>query len=39
LVVNTVSDESSPSEHSEDPETVTAGDDEEADDSDPDYWF
>ncbi|MCK9608980.1 MAG: DUF3150 domain-containing protein [Methylomonas sp.] len=39
LVVNTVSDESSPSEHSADPETVTAGDDEEADDSDQDYWF
>ena len=39
LVVDTVSDESSPSEHSEDPETVTAGDDEEVDDFDQDYWF
>lgn len=32
-------DESKPSEHSAEPETVTAGDDEEADDSDQDYWF
>ncbi|MEI8573901.1 MULTISPECIES: DUF3150 domain-containing protein [Methylomonas] len=32
-------DESNPSEHSAEPETVTAGDDEEADDSDQDYWF
>jgi hypothetical protein len=32
-------DESNPSEHSAEPATVTAGDDEEADDSDQDYWF
>gem|GEM_PF-2797508 len=32
-------DESYHSEHSAEPETVTAGGDEEADDSDLDYWF
>jgi len=32
-------DESNPSEHSAEPATVTAGDDEEADDSNQDYWF
>lgn len=32
-------DASNPSEHSAEPETVTAGDDEEANDSDQDYWF
>jgi hypothetical protein len=32
-------DESNPSEHSAEPATVTAGDDEKADDSDQDYWF
>lgn len=32
-------DESNYSENSAEPETVTAGDEEEADDSDQDYWF
>jgi len=32
-------DDFQPSEHSAEPETVTAGDDDEADDSDQDYWF
>jgi len=32
-------DESNSSEHSAEPATVTAGDDEEAEDSDQDYWF
>jgi hypothetical protein len=32
-------DESNHSEHSTEPETVTAGGDEEAEDSDQDYWF
>jgi len=40
-ILNTGSDadESNPSEHSDEPATVTAGDDEETDDSDQDYWF
>ncbi|WP_445369525.1 DUF3150 domain-containing protein [Methylomonas sp. BW4-1] len=32
-------DESNQSEHSAEPETVTAGSNDEADDSDQDYWF
>lgn len=39
LVADTVSDEFSPSEHSAEPETVTAGNNDEEDDSDQDYWF
>ena len=39
LEIGNQNDESNPSEHSAEPETVTAGDDEEADDSDQDYWF
>jgi hypothetical protein len=39
LDTNSDADESNPSEHSAEPATVTAGDDEEADDSDQDYWF
>jgi hypothetical protein len=39
LVTNSDTDESNPSEHSAEPATVTAGDDEEAEDSDQDYWF
>ncbi|PKD38225.1 DUF3150 domain-containing protein [Methylomonas sp. Kb3] len=39
LVTDSDADESNPSEHSAEPATVTAGDDEEADDSDQDYWF
>jgi hypothetical protein len=39
LVTGSDADESNPSEHSAEPETVIAGDDEEADDSDQDYWF
>jgi len=39
LVTGSDADESNPSEHSAEPETVTAGDDDEAEDSDQDYWF
>ncbi|WAR45993.1 DUF3150 domain-containing protein [Methylomonas rapida] len=39
LVTDSDADESNPSEHSAEPATVTAGDNEEADDSDQDYWF
>jgi len=39
LDTNSDTDESNPSEHSAEPATVTAGDDEEADESDQDYWF
>ncbi|WP_020482871.1 DUF3150 domain-containing protein [Methylomonas sp. MK1] len=39
LEIGNQNDESNPSEHPAEPETVTAGDDEEADDSDQDYWF
>ncbi|AMK79369.1 MULTISPECIES: DUF3150 domain-containing protein [Methylomonas] len=39
LVTESNADESNPSEHSAEPAMVTAGDDEEADDSDQDYWF
>jgi hypothetical protein len=39
LVTDSDADESNPSEHSAEPATVTAEDDEEADDSDQDYWF
>jgi len=39
LETGNFADESNHSEHSAEPETVTAGDDEEADDSDQDYWF
>jgi len=39
LVTGNDADESNPSEYSAEPETVTAGDDEKADDSDQDYWF
>ncbi|WP_020481815.1 DUF3150 domain-containing protein [Methylomonas sp. MK1] len=39
LVTDSDADESNSSEHSAEPATVTAGDDEEADESDQDYWF
>ncbi|OQW71209.1 MAG: hypothetical protein BVN35_16710 [Proteobacteria bacterium ST_bin11] len=39
LVADSDADESNSSEHSAEPATVTAGDDEEADESDQDYWF
>jgi hypothetical protein len=39
LETGNFTDESSHSEHSSEPETVTAGNDEETDDSDQDYWF
>jgi hypothetical protein len=39
LETGNFADEPNHSEHSAEPETVTAGDDEEADDSDQDYWF
>lgn len=39
LETGNFTDEPNYSEHSATPETVTAGDDEEADDSDQDYWF
>jgi hypothetical protein len=39
LEIGTQFDESNPSTHSAEPATVTAGDDEEADESDQDYWF
>jgi hypothetical protein len=39
LVTGNDADKPNHSENSAEPETVTAGDDEEADDSDQDYWF
>jgi hypothetical protein len=39
LEISNQNDESNPSTHSAEPETVTAGDDDEMDDSDLDYWF
>jgi len=39
LVTGSDADESNPSEHSAEPETVTAGNNDEEDDSDQDYWF
>ena len=39
LEISNQNDESNPSTHSAEPETVTAGDDDEIDDSDQDYWF
>jgi hypothetical protein len=39
LDISNQNDESNPSTHSAEPETVTAGDDDEMEDSDLDYWF
>ncbi|WGS85136.1 DUF3150 domain-containing protein [Methylomonas sp. UP202] len=39
LETGNFADESNPSEHSAQPETVTEGSDDEANDSDQDYWF
>jgi len=39
LDISKQNDESNPSTHPAEPETVTAGDDDEMDDSDLDYWF